>query len=201
MKQIEVELRGELPNNKNDLIQRLLAHYQSSFKSNELVIFFKYNHDFRFKIINNSAEFILKRKTIKSISNQEELITKINIEESKAFLQQLYYLGYEEGLISISKRIIFRNLESEFCLKLDTPIGDFFEIEKVISNNESIQKTEEYLKNLLNKFGLYSWNENEYNAIRSKSLVSMVKEKLISNNELNPKISLFIDNQKIYLDN
>ena len=114
MKQIEVELRGELPNNKNDLIQRLLAHYQSSFKSNELVIFFKYNHDFRFKIINNSAEFILKRKTIKSISNQEELITKINIEESKAFLQQLYYLGYEEGLISISKRIIFRNLESEF---------------------------------------------------------------------------------------
>ena len=93
MNNFEIELRGDLPLDLTkeqilNLISQGLGEYEFT---KELVLFFRYEFDFRFKFIHEKGEFVLKKK-LENQANQVEWVTKIEKEDIRNFLIQLHHL-------------------------------------------------------------------------------------------------------------
>ncbi|MGA9651154.1 hypothetical protein [Pedobacter sp.] len=194
----EVEIRGSLPQDttKQELLVTLSEKFGDYEYTRELVIFFRYDYDMRFKYIRNAGEFVLKKK-LNNESNQAEWVTRVAKNDIPNFLFQLVHLGYKEGLLSTGERYIFKKDDMEFCLKYDTPIGNFFELEKLISDEKGVPEAENQLKNLLKGFNLSSWSEKEYAEVKAKSLVALKKIELLNKPKtgINKEILQFVFNE------
>ena len=195
MAKFEIEIRGGLPTDlsKKALLDHLTKEFTTYEYTRELVLFFRYEHDFRFKFIHDQGELVLKKK-LENQANQKEWVTKIQKEDISNFIFQLVHLGYTEGLLSTGERYVFKKDNFELCLKYETPIGDFFEIEEIVDSENAVPSTEQKLAAFIEQFGLKAWNDEEYTEIKKLSLQSLKKVSLLdeSGNSINKEIESFI---------
>ena len=163
---IKVELRGFLPekgHQLNALFEKLRAYFGQSYDTEELVIFFKYKKDVRVRITKKDLEFLLKTKPDSKNSNmQNETVAKIPVSQSESFIRMLDIVGYKEGLFSYCNKFYYKKDKIGFCLKLNSVLGDFFEVSKRINSTKDYKKTTDSLTLILKKLGLKAWSDDYY---------------------------------------
>ena len=105
-------------------------------------------------------------------------------------------VGYTEGLLSTGERYVFKKDNLELCLKYNTPIGNFFEAEQIITSQNEVEIAEQNLTEIIQKFGFRAWNDDEYNQVKKKSLESLKKVSLLNDTDgtINEDIDNFIYN-------
>lgn len=181
---IEVELRGFLPT-KGERWRNLLIELQKFWGmpsvTDELVIFFKYDKDIRLKITKDGAFIIWKERSEKNKSKfmLKEHIASISMDTVIDFVRILDAIGYKEGLFSYCTRYDYKKGPYSFSIKLNSVCGDFFEIDKKISNEKQIESAKNELKYILNKLKLRPWTDEEYDRHRKRSWSNVEKERLI----------------------
>lgn len=176
---IECEIRGCITYSDFIEIKPLIEKDWGRFEQTpELVVFFKGGHDLRLKI-NKEGVILVHKKTLnKQVGSRKEIELKFKLSEINSVIEFINRFGFKKGLFSYCKRYEVRKGDYSLTIKFNTKIGDIFEIDKKISNNESSKNAYKELLNIASKYGLSVWDKETYKKIIEKSWLGAQKESI-----------------------
>jgi len=193
---IECELRGPITwNNFVSLRDRVEKKWGYIDKTAELVMYAKGNHDFRLKINKYGVHLILKYRAKKGEAKFEK---EINIEPKylMPLIDILRRIGETKWVLSYIDKFEARKGASSISFKFGSRMGDFFEIEEMVSNKKEISKAINHIKETAVELGLQLWDKKIFKKISEQSWSGIQPEPLIKNQSLHPLITkaLIINN-------
>ncbi len=187
-KLIECELRGPITwNNFVSLRDRVEKKWGYIDKTAELVIYAKGNYDFRLKINKYGIYLILKYRAKKGEAKFER---EINIESKylMSLIDILCHIGETKWVLSYIDKFEARKGASSISFKFGSRMGDFFEIEEMVSDKKEISKAINHIKETAVELGLQLWNKEIFEKISKQSWDGIQPEPLIKNQSLHPLI-------------
>ena len=188
-KLIECELRGPITWNNfvllRDRIEKKWGHID---KTAELVMYAKGTRDFRLKINKYGIHLILKYRAKKGEAKFER---EINIEPKylMPLIDILCHIGETKWVLTYIDKFEARKAESSISFKFGPRMGDFFEIEEMVSNKKEIPKAINRIKEIATELGLQLWDKEIFEKISKQSWDGIKPEPLIRNQSLHPLIT------------
>lgn len=189
--QLECELRGPITmSDFSNLKKKIEDDFGEFVVTKELAIFVRGAHDIRIKINNNGGCFVYKRGL--GINDYKKEI-EVNIDSSDIlkFIEILSCMGFNKFLYSYVEKYKAKKDNKSFCVKFGSKIGDFFEIETLLSEDNEIKNATMEMEEYIKKIGLNLWSNETYDELL-KSSWKYSKEELLfdeKNNSLNKIIS------------
>ncbi|MFH1551659.1 MAG: glycosyltransferase [bacterium] len=187
-KLIECELRGPITwNNFVSLRNCVEKRWGYIDKTAELVMYAKCNRDFRLKINKYGIHLILKYRAKKGEAKFER---EINIEAKYLIplLDILCYIEETKWVLSYIEKFEARKGASSISFKFGSRMGDFFEIEELVSGKKEIPNAINRIKNIAAEIGLQLWDKKVFEKISTQSWDGIKPESLINNHSLHPLI-------------
>lgn len=187
-KLIECELRG--PITWNDFVS-LRDHIEENWgyidRTTELVIYAKGTRDFRLKINKYGIHLILKYRAKKGEAKFER---EVNIEPKYLIplIDILSRIGETKWVLSYLDKFEACKGVSSISFKFGPRMGDFFEIEEMVSHKKEIPRAIASIKKLSKKLGLQLWDKKIFEKISTQSWDGIQPESLIKNQSLHPLI-------------
>ncbi len=197
-RQLECELRGPITwSDFFDLKKRIEEDFDEFVVTKELAIFIKGEHDLRMKINNKGGRFVYKRR-IGINDYKKEIEVNIKKAEILKFVEVLSLLGYNNSLYSYVEKYDAEKDNKSFSVKFGSKIGDFFEIETLLTDEGDINQTTLEMENYVKKIGLNLWSNEAYSELL-KSLWKNEKEEPMFSKENNSFNNIIIDSiEKIF---
>lgn len=186
---IECELRGPITWNNFVLLK---DHIEKKWgyidKTAELVMYAKGTRDFRLKINKYGIQLILKYRARKGEAKFER---EINIEPKYLIplIDILSYIGETKWVLDYIEKFEVRKDTSSISFKFDSRMGDFFEIEEMVSGKKEIPKAINRIKEIAAGLGLQLWDKEIFEKISKQSWDGIRSEPLIKNQSLHPLIT------------
>ncbi len=178
-KQLECELRGPITwSDFLDLKERLEGDFGTFKVTKELAIFVQGAHDIRIKINTDGGRFVYKRK-IGINDYKKEIEIDIDKKDILNFIEILSYVGFNSALYSYVEKYEAKKDNKSFSIKLGSKIGDFFEIETLLLNENEIGKATRDMERYINQIGLQLWSNEIYNDLLKSSWKSSKSEPLV----------------------
>jgi len=185
---IECELRG--PITWNDFValrNRIEEKWGNINKVTELAAFAKGVNDFRLKINKYGIHLIFKYRAKKGKAKFEREID-IQPKYLIPLLDILHNIGETKWVLSYADKFEAHKDASSISFKFGSQIGDFFEIEELVSNKKEIPKAINRIKNIANELGLQLWDKKIFEKISQQSWDGVQPQPLIKNQTLHPLI-------------
>ncbi|MEW6408339.1 MAG: glycosyltransferase family 2 protein [Patescibacteria group bacterium] len=185
---IECELRGPITwNDFMVLRSRVEEKWGGMTRVVELTMFAKGRHDFRLKINKYGVHLILKYKAKKGEAKFEREID-INPKHLASLIDILHNIGETKWVLSCVDKFETRKGPSSISFKFGSRIGDFFEIEELVSDKKEIPEAISRIKKIAAEFGLQLWDKRIFEKISNQSWDGVRSEPLIKNQILHPLI-------------
>jgi len=185
---IECELRGPITwSDFNDIKSSVEKKWGPLTHFVELVVFFKGEHDLRLKINNNGVELVLK-KTVKKSEAKSEVVFKSGIDQLENAVSLVYNLGFTEGLFSYVEKYEAVKNNKSISFKFGSQIGDFFEIEELVTDGKKVNAALKRIKRIVRQHGLLIWDKKVYQNLIKNSWKDVRPQKLIDAGKISPRI-------------
>ena len=168
-KQLECELRGPITwSDFFDLKKRIEEDFDEFVVTKELAIFIKGEHDIRIKINSRGGRFVYKKRI--GINDYKKEI-EVNIENTEILklIEILSSLGFNNSLYSYVEKYNAKKDNKSFSVKFGSKIGDFFEIETLLSEEKDINQATLEMEDYIKKIGLNLWSNEVYNELLKSS--------------------------------
>ena len=188
-KLIECELRGPITWNNFVLLKNCVEKKWGHIdKTSELVAFAKNKRDFRLKINKYGIQLILKYRARKGEAKFERQIT-IEPKYLIPLIDILSYIGETQWVLDYLDKFEAHKGKSSISFKFNSRMGDFFEIEELVSSKKEITKAIRRIKETAAKLGLELWDEKTFEKITKQSWKNVPIEPLIKNKSLHPLVT------------
>lgn len=190
-KQLECELRGPITWSDFFELKRKIEEYYGEFvATKELAIFIKGRHDIRIKIDHNGGRFVYKRR-IGINDYKKEIEVKVASSEVLKLIEILSCTGFNNALFSYVEKYEAKKDSKSFSVKFGSKIGDFFEIETLLTQEHEIKNATTEMENYINKLGLNLWSDESYDALLKSSWKDSEEESMFdeTNNTFNRVIN------------
>lgn len=186
---IECEVRGPITWGDFQAIKKDLEKgWGDLVFSKELVLFATGNQDIRIKISNQSCKLIYK-EGVASDNARNENEVNIACSDIPALIRFLHGIGENEWALSFAEKYEARKRNSSITLKFGTRIGDFFEIEELVSEESEITNALGKVKKDASRLGLSLWEKEAFVELTEKAWEHVVPQPLISGNQLHPLVA------------
>lgn len=167
--QLECELRG--PITRADFVElekRIGVDFGNFRATKELAIFIQGTHDLRIKITPDGGRLVYKNK-IGINDYKQEIEVGIEKEYILNQIEILSAIGFNQARFSYVEKHEAKKGNRSFCVKFGSKIGDYFEIETLVSTEKDIAKVTEDMENYINQIGLQLWSQETYNDLLADS--------------------------------
>jgi glycosyltransferase involved in cell wall biosynthesis/adenylate cyclase class IV len=168
-KQLECELRGPITwSDFLDLKKKIEEDFGTFKVTKELAIFIQGAHDIRIKINTDGGSFVYKRKV--GINDyKKEIEVSITKKDILKLIETVSYIGFNGALYSYVEKYEAKQDNKSFSVKFGSKIGDFFEIETLLSNESDIAKATRDMEKYIVQLGLQLWNNEVYDDLVKSS--------------------------------
>jgi len=186
---IECELRGPITWNDFSVLHSVIEKKWSSLnRIVELAMFSKGSHDFRLKINRHGVHLIFKYR---AKSGEAKFEREIDIEPKYLIplIDILHNIGETKWVLSYADKFEARKGTSSISFKFGSQIGDFFEIEELVSRKKEIPAAINQIKKIASDLGLQLWNRDTFKKISKQSWEGVKPEPLIKNGIPHPLIT------------
>lgn len=199
-KNIECEIRGCITVGDFNEIRPLIEKEWGKFEeSPELAVFFE-GRNVSLKINKNGCILTIKETVDLKTRAKKETELRFEVDSIPSVINFLAQSGYDFGLFSYCYRYGVKRQNRSITVKLNTKIGDIFEIDEVVQEGVNYSKVYSKLTKLAEKYGLDAWSRLAYQRIVKESWKDVRAEPLIVMNKLHPFIERFIkEAQKVKL--
>jgi len=186
---VECELRGPITwSDFNDIRSSVEEKWGTLTHFIELVVFFKGEHDLRLKINNNGVELVLK-KTVKKGEAKSEVVFKSGIDQLENAVALIHNLGFTEGLLSYVEKYEATKNNKSMSFKFGSQIGDFFEIEELVEDNEKVDDALDRIRKTAEQYDLLIWDAEVYQNLIKDSWKDVKPQKLVEGDKIHSRIS------------
>ena len=199
-KLIECELRGPITWNNFVLLRnRVEKKWGYIDKTAELVAFAKGNRDFRLKINKYGIQLVLKYRAKKGEAKFERQIT-VEPKYLISLIDILSYIGETRWVLDYLDKFEAHKGKSSISFKFNSRMGDFFEIEELVSSKKEIAKAMHRIKETAAELGLELWDEKTFKKITEQSWKNVPIEPLVKNKSLHSLIAKALSANNFTLD-
>jgi predicted adenylyl cyclase CyaB len=190
---IECELRGPITWGDFLAIKPIIEQQYGPFtRTVELALFAKGDNDLRIKINNKRGHLILKYRTEKDKAKFEREV-EIKPGDFMALLDILDRLGEKKWVVSRVDKHETKSSNFSISFKFGSKIGDFFEIEEIIEQQNNINSAINRIKDVAKRLNLTLWDNETFKRISHQSWEGIIPAPLIINEDFHPSIKKFIE--------
>lgn len=153
----------------------------------ELALFAKGSHDFRLKINKYGVHLIFKYRAKRGEAKFERQID-IKPEHLMPLIDILHNIGETKWVLSYADKFEACKGTSSISFKFGSQVGDFFEIEELVSKKKDIPAAINKIKKTAKELGLQLWDKDTFEKIKKQSWEGVSSEPLIKNQIPHPLI-------------
>lgn len=186
-KQLECELRGPITQSDFFDLKKKIGEYFGEFAvTKELAIFIRGTHDIRIKINNNGGCLVYK-SGIGINDYKKEIEVKVDSSEVLKLIEILSRIGFNNALYSYVEKYEATKDNKSFSVKFGSKIGDYFEIETLLSEEKEIKHATLEMENYIKQVGLDLWSNKIYDNLLKSSWKDSKEEPMFDekNNSFN----------------
>ena len=173
-KQIEVEVRGGIKNFE-ELLEKFrreaifveekdrisFIYFREDSDVNDLNAVREDPVDLKLRVTNKEAEIVMKYGRWGAEEARKEFLFPIDLDKFGSALEFFMHLGWFRGVLMDTKTFLFKLENIEFALVRSGDIC-YFEAEKLISDEESVEESIMEIKKVCKKMGIEIFEEKEF---------------------------------------
>jgi len=186
---IECELRGPITWNDFSALRDIVEKKWGLLnRIVELALFAKGSRDFRLKINKYGVHLFFKYRAKKGEAKFERQID-IKPEHLMSLIDILHNIGETKWVLSYVDKFEACKGASSVSFKFGSQVGDFFEIEELVSKKKDIPAAINKIKKTAEELGLQLWDKDTFEKISRESWEGVSPEPLMKNQIPHPLIT------------
>lgn len=171
-KQIEIEIRGPLSENKLKELEEYFSEKGERIREKERVLIDysvfleddikKREKDIRLRVTNKIPEIIIKTGNWGGVDQRKELSVFTKEGEFDKLVQIFSIMGFRKGMLCVRKSKDYNYKGVEFSLVEVPGHSYYYEAERLVSENEDKEKTTEEIKSVCKSLDLEIFNKKDF---------------------------------------